>query len=433
MQIMGGMQENGFSGGPRRLGEILALEPEQLSTALAHAQARGQRLGSVLIKLGYAVSDRVALALAAQHGVEAALEAELQAARSERQLLGAIQAWRLLALPLGRDAGGTLSVAVADPGDPAVLDGVRACVGNRVRFRVAAEATLRRHLERLYGPPTTRVVPAADRGRLTPAPPLPHAPDLSDFPDNAPDNAATAPFASDPAPGPALPLAAAGDPISLVAAVRPTPTLALWQFALRWRLLLIGLFFIPAILFIVTFARKALDAPDTTAIPAGRFETAGSRLAVDIPDPGWVHLPDNDLASRDGSETFHATWLQRGGTPREPALGALLVRWSAPDLVADFDPGKLRRWVRLIGDRMAEKKKEGAIRIGDLECELTRDRPEHVGICRGPAHRYASYDLVAWMWHSGADEVAAVLFFSQDSAVYVEEEIDTMMRSIEPI
>jgi hypothetical protein len=417
----------------RRLGEILELDADRLATALEHAQARGQRLGSVLIKLGYAPSDRVALALGEQHGIDAALEGDLAGARSERHLLGAIQAWRLLAIPLRRERSGVLIVAVADPGNPGLLDEIITCVGPRVRLVVATESSLRVHLERLYGPPSTRRVPAAAIAR-------PKASGTA--PGLRPDGASLAPatYAAPPhvAPRPA-PRASAlveappapAPPPALLVATGAAPPSSVWHFSLRWRIAVIGAIFVPAVLFLYTMASRIFDDADSTPVAAGRYR-AGSGLSLELPE-GWIEVPDSDVESEDPSGgALRGTWLQRGGTAREPQLGLLLLRWrNAGRYSASFDVETLIGWVDSMGARIAAARTAGGIEVSHFECELTDGRQQSLGYCTGQGRRYGGFEVIAWVWSVGTDDIVATFFFSRDSAFYVEEESAKLMQSVE--
>jgi hypothetical protein len=141
------------------------------NSALAHMAARGGRLGSALVE-GGATPDRVALALARQHGVLAVLESQLAGVPATiRDLVPEEVARRLCALPIRVAPGtGELIVALRDPGDAAARAELERVACRPVRPAAVTEIRLREALDAIYrsGPPV-REIPR-------PVPPIPLTP-----------------------------------------------------------------------------------------------------------------------------------------------------------------------------------------------------------------------------------------------------------------
>jgi hypothetical protein len=136
----------------QRLGELLLVEhvvtPTALDALLARVAITGDRLGSAAIEAG-ASADRVAMALARQHRVLAALDHQLFAIPASVTALVPEEVMRrLCAVPLRVAAGtGELVVAVRDPGDAEVSAELTRVTGKRLRIAVAAERRLREAID----------------------------------------------------------------------------------------------------------------------------------------------------------------------------------------------------------------------------------------------------------------------------------------------
>jgi hypothetical protein len=139
--------------------------------ALAQIAARGGRLGSALVEAGVN-PDRIALALARQHRVLAALESQLALIPATiRDLVPEEVARRLCALPLRVAPGtGELIVALRDPGDTHALAELERVACRPVRAAAVTEVRLREALDAIYrsGPPV--------REPPRPVPPIPLTP-----------------------------------------------------------------------------------------------------------------------------------------------------------------------------------------------------------------------------------------------------------------
>jgi hypothetical protein len=141
--------------GKPRLGEILLeqgfINAQDLGGALAaQAGQRGRRLGELLIDLGLVSHKMVGIALALQHGVPFLSLAGRTLDPELSDVVPAALARRLHLVPLARGAD-RLRVAVADPGDRAFADELRAATGLDVEPVVALPQEIARAQEALYG------------------------------------------------------------------------------------------------------------------------------------------------------------------------------------------------------------------------------------------------------------------------------------------
>ncbi len=136
-----------------RLGEILVgrgqLSQEDLDRALELQRERGDKLGRILVDLGFVAHRDVVLALAEQ--------LELPVARLDGPPLVSPETEKLpprflrqaRALPLRMDEG-ALVLALADPLDFETLAAVRSATGLRVKAEIAIESELADALDRYY-------------------------------------------------------------------------------------------------------------------------------------------------------------------------------------------------------------------------------------------------------------------------------------------
>lgn len=141
-----------------QLGEILkhsgVVTDQQLATALQYQRSHRERLGSALIKLGFADNDAVATALATQKDVSAARAKHF--ARIDAATVGLMDrriAARLHAVPLGiaTKQYKELVVALRDPDDIAAIDEIAFATGYRVRPVAAPELIIDEAIESHYG------------------------------------------------------------------------------------------------------------------------------------------------------------------------------------------------------------------------------------------------------------------------------------------
>ena len=138
-----------------RLGEILvsqgAITLQELGHALAAQAGRaGRRLGELLVELGIASHKMVAIGLAAQHGIPYLTLRGHPVDPALRNVLPAELARRYQAMPVQHEAG-QLTVAVADPGEPAFAAALRAATGLAITPAVATPQDIAGAIRELYG------------------------------------------------------------------------------------------------------------------------------------------------------------------------------------------------------------------------------------------------------------------------------------------
>ena len=136
-----------------RLGETLIsrgqLSEEDLERALELQKERGDKLGRILVDLGFVAHRDVVAALADQLGVAMAkLDGPpLVSPETERLSVRFLRQARMV--PLRMD-GGALVVAMADPLDFESLAATRAACGLKVHAEIALEPELADVLDRYY-------------------------------------------------------------------------------------------------------------------------------------------------------------------------------------------------------------------------------------------------------------------------------------------
>ncbi|MBI4892691.1 MAG: Flp pilus assembly complex ATPase component TadA, partial [Acidobacteria bacterium] len=136
-----------------RLGEILIgrgqLNQEDLSRALELQQERGDKLGRVLVDLGFVAQRDVTLALSEQLALPVAKLDGPPLVSPETEKLSARFLRQTRALPLRMDEG-ALVLAMSDPLDFETLAAVRSVTGLRVKPEIAFESELADVLDRYF-------------------------------------------------------------------------------------------------------------------------------------------------------------------------------------------------------------------------------------------------------------------------------------------
>ncbi len=137
-----------------RLGEILLgkglLSAEDLERALELQRERGDKLGRILVDLGFASQRDIVQALGEQLEIPVAKLDGPPLVTPETERLPARFLRQARVFPLRMD-GGALVLATADPLDFETLAAVRAATGLRVRAEIAPESEIADALERYYG------------------------------------------------------------------------------------------------------------------------------------------------------------------------------------------------------------------------------------------------------------------------------------------
>ena len=135
--------------GAKKLGELLLqeglIEPDQLSRALEEQRHSGERVGAVLIKLGYISDDVLVEFLSKQFRVPAVNPARLTIHKDIVALIPPEIAAKYQAVPFGL-IGHTLNVAMADPGNLFVIDDIRFLTRKNIQVHVASEIVIKKLL-----------------------------------------------------------------------------------------------------------------------------------------------------------------------------------------------------------------------------------------------------------------------------------------------
>ena len=136
-----------------RIGEVLLREglisKEQLSRALQEQTQSGMRLGYCLVKLGYIDENELTKLVARQHRMPAVDLARFEVDQRILKLVPSDLATKHVILPLKRD-GRTLTVAMADPSNIAVIDDLKFITRYDIFPVLAGEFTLRNFVEKHY-------------------------------------------------------------------------------------------------------------------------------------------------------------------------------------------------------------------------------------------------------------------------------------------
>lgn len=130
--------------------QIGALTPVQLEEGLEVQRRTGERLGRVLVKLGYITEAHLAGVLEQQLGMKRVSLAEYVVAEDVIKLVPEAMARRYKVLPLEM-AGKKLTLAMADPLNVFAIDDIKLTTGLDVNPVIAAEDELTRALDQYYG------------------------------------------------------------------------------------------------------------------------------------------------------------------------------------------------------------------------------------------------------------------------------------------
>ena len=136
------------------LGQLLVegriLTEEQLHRALELKGTTGQRLGELVVELGYTTERAIAVALAEQYELEYVDLDTAQLDKTAIALLPEELARRYEALPLRILEDGTPLLAVTDPTNLANADDLRFALGSNFRIAVAERGQIELAIARAY-------------------------------------------------------------------------------------------------------------------------------------------------------------------------------------------------------------------------------------------------------------------------------------------
>jgi type IV pilus assembly protein PilB len=123
---------------------------EQLEKALAVKEETGQRLGEIVVELGFAEERQIAGALAKQYDLELLDLHGIELDQEALKLLPETLARRFEALPIRRLPDGALLLAVTDPTNLRTADDLRLALGTNLQLAVADPGQMQLTLARAY-------------------------------------------------------------------------------------------------------------------------------------------------------------------------------------------------------------------------------------------------------------------------------------------
>ena len=137
-----------------RIGELLledgCVTQARIDEALERQRAAGGRLGSRLVRLGYARHDQIASVLSRQYGVPFIDLVRFDIEPEVVGLLPAAMARKYNTVPVSRN-GPALTIAITDPTNVFAVDDIEFMTGCRVEPVVATQAAVAEAVERYYG------------------------------------------------------------------------------------------------------------------------------------------------------------------------------------------------------------------------------------------------------------------------------------------
>jgi type IV pilus assembly protein PilB len=137
-----------------KLGEMLVkaglITQDQLQEALGAQRQSGEKLGFVLVNLGFVKEDDITHLLSEQYGVPSINLRHFEIDDSVINLIPSEVAQKYLVVPVNR-TGATLTIAMADPTNVFAMDDIKFMTGYNVEPVVASEMAIREAIESYYG------------------------------------------------------------------------------------------------------------------------------------------------------------------------------------------------------------------------------------------------------------------------------------------
>jgi len=137
-----------------KLGEMLVkaglISADQLQEGLGAQKQSGEKLGYVLVSLGYVKEDEITQLLSEQYGVPSINLRHFEIDSSVIDLIPAEVSQKYLVVPVNR-TGATLTIAMADPTNVFAMDDIKFMTGYNVEPVVASEMAIREAIETYYG------------------------------------------------------------------------------------------------------------------------------------------------------------------------------------------------------------------------------------------------------------------------------------------
>src|SRR5713226_5203578 len=144
----------------RRLGDLLVadglLTPEQLQKALAEQKGSTDKLGSILIRLGFINEEQLIGFLSRQYGVPSITLSQLEVDTEVLKLVPPAIAKKYEVLPVRR-MGNSLALAMADPTNVFALDDISFMTNLQVLPLVASQSAIKKAIDRHYASKTEAI------------------------------------------------------------------------------------------------------------------------------------------------------------------------------------------------------------------------------------------------------------------------------------
>ena len=144
----------------RRLGELLLqadrISAEDLEVAQLESQQTGARLGYILVSKGFLSELEVTAALSSEYHLPSVDLTEVEVDERAVAMVPADFASKHALLPIRR-SGRTLTVAIADPSDPTLVDVLKFITRLDIELVVAGEFSLRTLIEKHYDVTTAKL------------------------------------------------------------------------------------------------------------------------------------------------------------------------------------------------------------------------------------------------------------------------------------
>lgn len=141
---------------PEKLGRLLLnnniISEPQLQEAIKEQKGSGERLGSVLVKLGFVKEDTLVSFLSGQYGTPFVNLSECSINSDLIKLIPRDIAHKYLVFPLSLRAT-TLVVAMADPSNIFAIDDIKFLTGYRIEVLAATESAIQEALNEYYETP----------------------------------------------------------------------------------------------------------------------------------------------------------------------------------------------------------------------------------------------------------------------------------------
>ncbi len=142
---------------PEKLGRLLLnnkiISGPQLQEAIKEQKGSGERLGSVLVKLGFIKEDTLVSFLSGQYGTPFINLSEFSINSDLIKLIPCDIAHKYLVFPLSLRAT-TLVIAMADPSNIFAIDDIKFLTGYRIEVLAATESAINEALNKCYGTST---------------------------------------------------------------------------------------------------------------------------------------------------------------------------------------------------------------------------------------------------------------------------------------